>query len=239
MARQRKLFMTHAGELAHRLVRAVRPHGMIAGFAQSYARRHHRMGVVDEPQHVRELEATLGREAVLIMAAEVHRLLPAALGARKGRPLDPDEVAFARIFWPEFMTALGRSLEWPPDEFASEKEALDRDLLMYRRWSERGAFPGALPGAQQDASPFLDRCALLLDPSTMEEARQAAAGFEKELLRTAARILGQLGRAGEEKPRPAKTHRPQRRTAQPKARRAKKLAKKPASRPRRKPKPRR
>src|SRR6267154_2160393 len=35
MAKQRKLFITHAGELAHRLVRAVRPHGMIADFAKS------------------------------------------------------------------------------------------------------------------------------------------------------------------------------------------------------------
>jgi len=236
MARRRKLFMTHAGELAHRLVRAVRPHGMIAGFAQSYARRHDRTGVVDEPRHVRELEAMLGREAVLVMVAGVHRLLPAALGARKGRPLDPDEVAFAKMFWPEFMTALGRSLEWPPDEFSSEKEALDRDLLMYRRWSERGAFPGA-PGSQQDASPFLDRCALLLDPSTMEEARRAAADFEKELVHAAARILGQLGRASDEKPRPAGSRRrPKRRPPARKPRRARKPAKKAAKRPGRKPK---
>lgn len=209
MARQRKLFMTHAGELAHRLVRAVRPHAMIAEFARSYAQGHGRAGVVDQPQRVHELESTLGREALLVMVAEVHRLMPATLGARKGKPLEPEEAEFARLFWGEFMTALGRALEWPPEEFAAEREALERDLLMYRRWSERALFPGA-PLEQDAASPFLDRCALLLDPSTMEEARAAAAEFEKDLVNAAARILGQLGRASEEKTRPkkARKHRP-------------------------------
>jgi len=178
---------------------------MIAGFAKSYAQRHDRTGVVDQPQRVRELESTLGREAVLVMVAEVHRLMPAALGARKGRPLGPEEAGFAQMFWPEFMTALGRGLEWSPEEFAGEQEALDRDLLMYRRWSERAPFPGA-PLQQQGPSPFLDRCALLLDPSTMEEARLAAAEFERELMSAAARILGQLGRPSDERPQPKKSH---------------------------------
>ena len=69
MARQRKLFITHAGALAHHLVRAVRPHAMIADFARSYAQRHGRACVVDEPGRVRELESTLGREAILVMVA--------------------------------------------------------------------------------------------------------------------------------------------------------------------------
>lgn len=222
MSRQRKLFITHAGALAHRLVRTVRPHGMIADFAGTYARRHNRLGVVDEPQHVRELESTLGREAVLVMVAEVHRLLPATLGARKGRPLAPEEAAFAQMFWPEFITALGRMLEWPPDDVASEREAFDRDLLMYRRWSERAPFPGA-PVPPDGVSPFLDRCALLLDSSTMEEARPAAAGFQKELVRAAARILGQLGRtAGEAKPRASRNRRRPRSASARKPARAKK-----------------
>jgi hypothetical protein len=202
MATRRKLFMAHAGELAHLLVRAVRPHAMIADFARAYALKHHRVGVVDEPLHLRELESTLGREAILVMVAEVHRLFPAALGARKGRPLEPEELAFARMFWPEFMTALGRALEWRPEEAAAEREALDRDLLMYRRWAERSPFPGA-PGPQDAMSPFYDRCALLLDPSTMEEARRAAAVFEKKLVSAAARIIGQLGRPAVGKSRAA------------------------------------
>jgi hypothetical protein len=68
---------------------------------------------------------------------------------------------------------------------------------MYRRWSERAPFPGA-PVQQDGPSPFLDRCALLLDPSTMEEARLAAARFEQQLVETAAHILGHLGRPSEQ-----------------------------------------
>jgi hypothetical protein len=230
MSKPRKLFITHAGELAHRLVRAVRPHGLVAAFAGSYAQRYGRSGVVDEPHRLRELESTLGRESVLVMVAEIHRLMPAALGARKGRPLDPEEAAFAQMFWPEFITALGRALDWEPDEFASEQEAFDRDLLMYRRWAARAPFPGA-PVPQNEASPFLDRCALLLDPSTMEEARQAATGFEKELVRTAAKIMGHLGVTSSGRSRPRKS-RPPRRPAPRKPARAKKQksAKRPPGR---------
>jgi hypothetical protein len=229
MAKQRKLFITHAGELAHRLVRAVRPHSLIADFAKSYARRHGRMGVVDEPGHVRELEWTMGREAVLVMVAEVHRLLPGALGARKARPLEPEEVAFAKMFWPEFMTALGRSLEWPAAEVNAEREAFERDLLMYRRWTERSAFPGA-PVQESGASPFHDRCALLLDSSTMEEARLAAAQFEKQLVITAAYILGRLGQAAVAKARPAS-----RRGSRQGLRRPRQPKKATAARPKRRP----
>ena len=221
MAKPRKLFIAHAGELAHRLVRAVRPHGMIADFAKSYAQGHSRVGVVDEPQRVRELESTLGRETVLVMAAEVFRLMPAALGARRGHPLEPEEAAFARIFLPEFMTALVRALEWRPEEFDSEQEAFDRDLLMYRRWSERAPIPGG-PVPFDATSPFLDRCALLLDPSTMEEARQAAAEFEKKLINTAAGIIGHLGLANTSKPHPKKSSRRPRRTPSRKPTRVKK-----------------
>jgi hypothetical protein len=228
MAKQRRLFITHAGELAHLLVRAVRPHGLIAEFAKSYARQHGRVGVVDEPEHVRELEATMGREAVLVMVAEVHRLLPNALGARKGRPLEPEEIAFAKMFWPEFMTALGRVLEWPAAEATAEREAFDRDLLMYRRWTERTAFPGA-PLQESGVSPFYDRCALLLDSSTMEDARLAATEFEKELVSTAAHIVGHLGQAGVARGRTGS-----RRVSRQKSRRARQ-PKKAAARPKRRP----
>jgi hypothetical protein len=61
MAARRKLFVTHAGEMAHLLVRAVRPQGLIATFAQSYA-RHGREGGGRTGAGA-ELESTMGREA--------------------------------------------------------------------------------------------------------------------------------------------------------------------------------
>lgn len=234
MAARRKLFITHAGELAHRLVRAIRPQGLIAHFVQSYAQQHGREGVVDEPARLRELESTMGREAVLVMVAEVRQLLPGALGAGKRRPLGAEEAAFAEMFWREFLASLGRALEWPAAEFAAEREALERDLLMYRRWTERAGFPGAVT-AQTQVSPFCDRCALLLDASMMEEARHAAAQFEGEAIRAAARILGQLGLAvvrpgrGRRRGRPRSRSRPSPR----RARKTQRRARHPRRRPRR------
>jgi hypothetical protein len=177
----------------------------------------------------------MGREAVLVMVAEVYRLLPGALGARKGRPLEPEEAAFAEMFWPEFLSALGRALEWPAAEFTAEREALDRDLLMYRRWTERATFPGEVP-AQTHVSPFYDRCALLLDPSMMEEARHAAAEFEKEVVDAAARIIGHLGRAPVGKSRASRGRRRSRTrsgTASRRVRKPKPGAKRSTRRPRR------
>lgn len=209
MSRPRRLFVAHASELAHRIVRAVRPHGLVADFATSYARRHNRAGVIDAPHRLRELELTLGREAILVMVAEVLRLLPAALGVRKGHSLGPEEEALARMFIPEFQTALVRSMDWPPDDLAAEEEAFDRDLRMYRQWIDRpAATRGVLP--LDGVSPFLDRCALLLDSSTMEQARVAAERFESDLLKAAAHILGTLGVAAAGKPQ-KKTERPARR----------------------------
>jgi hypothetical protein len=226
MSRHRRLFGAHASELAHRIVRAVRPHGLVADFATSYARRHHRAGVIDEPHRLRELELTLGREAILVMVAEVLRLLPAALGVRKGHALAPEEEALARMFIPEFQTALVRSMDWPADDLAAEEEAFDRDLRMYRRWIDR---PAATRGvfSLDGVSPFLDRCALLLDSSTMEQARVAAEQFESQLLKTAAHILGTLGVAGPSKPQ----RKTERRAQRPGAARKKPAA--PAKRPRR------
>jgi hypothetical protein len=211
MSRHRRLFIAHASELAHRIVRAVRPHGLVADFATSYARRQNRIGVVDEPNRLRELELTLGREAILVMVAEVLRLLPAALGLRRGHSLDPEEAALARMFVPEFQEALVRSMDWPVDDLDSEQDAFDRDLRMYQRWIDRPAEARGIVELS-GVSPFLDRCALLLDPSTMEQARIAAEQFENHLLKVAAHILSQLGVASTARPHVQKVSRSPRRT---------------------------
>jgi hypothetical protein len=120
--------------------------------------------------------------------------LPGALGAGPRHALRPEEAAFAESFFSEFLASLGRALEWLPAEFAAERGAFDRDLEMYARWGERPPAAGG-PSAKDGASPFRDRCALLLDPSLMEEARRACAGFEHQVARAAAPIFAQLGRA--------------------------------------------
>jgi hypothetical protein len=193
----RKLFLTHAGELAHRLTHEVGRDGLVARFVRSYAERHGRHGLLNDQARLPELTSTIGREALLVMAADVRRLLPQAFSPGPKGALRPDDAAFVDAFYAEFLAALARGLDWrlgdASSEAPSESEMFRRDLEMYRRWSQR---PAPASGATRAGeSPFRDRCALLLDPAMMEQARRGAAEFETEILRTAARRFRQLGRA--------------------------------------------
>lgn len=189
MAAKRKLFITHAGELANRLVRAVERDGLVAEFVRSYAARHGRKKLVNDPARLRELERTIGRETLLVMTIEIRRLLPRAFASGPGGTLRPEEATLCDAFYEEFIASLERAIEWPPAEAATEAGSFQRDLDMYRQWSNRSAAP-----SRAAESPFPDRCAILLDPAMMEQARRAGAGFEVDATHAAARMLGQLGR---------------------------------------------
>jgi hypothetical protein len=196
VAASRKLFLTHAGELAHRFVRDVGRDGLVARFVRSYAERHGRRGLLSDPARLPELASTIGREALLIMAAEVRRILPQAFARGPKGILRPDDAAFIEAFYAEFLASLSRGLDWPSGEASaeapSETEMFHRDLEMYRQWGQRPS-PAASAGRAGE-SPFRDRCALLLDPAMMEQARRGAADFEREILRAAAQRFRQLGR---------------------------------------------
>jgi hypothetical protein len=235
VAATRKLFLTHAGELAHRLTHDVGRDGLIARFVRSYAERHGRHGLLSDPARLPELTSTIGREALLVMAADVRRLLPQAFPPGPRGALRPDDAAFVDTFYEEFLAALARGLDWrlgdASSEAPSESEMFRRDLEMYRRWSQRAAPASGANRAGQ--SPFRDRCALLLDPAMMEQARRGAAEFETEILRTAARRFRQLGRAQfftEKAPR-------RRRAKVPRRKAKRRPASRPAKAPRRKRKP--
>jgi hypothetical protein len=195
MAAKRKLFIAHAGELAHLLVRATGPGELISRFVRSYAERYDRATLRNQPANLREMESTIGREALLVMAAEIRRVAPRAFASGPRGSLSADDAVVAQAFFTEFMASLARAMAGSPQEAAVEAETFQRDLEMYDRWTSRRSWHGpGLGGAPE--SPFPDRCALLLDPSMMEQARRASADFENELGRAAARIFDHLGRGG-------------------------------------------
>jgi len=194
VAAQRKLFLTHAGELAHRLTHDVGRDGLVARFVRSYAERHGRHGLLSDAARLPELTSTIGREALLVMAADVRRLLPQAFAPGPKGVLRPDDAAFLEAFYAEFLASLTRGFDWPSAEASAEAAMFRRDLEMYRRWGQRPASASASSAGRGDESPFRDRCALLLDPAMMEQARRGAADFEGEILRAAARRFRQLGR---------------------------------------------
>ena len=53
---------------------------MAMEFVRAYAERHDRRKVVANAERLREMEITISREALLLIAADVRRLLPRAFG---------------------------------------------------------------------------------------------------------------------------------------------------------------
>jgi hypothetical protein len=192
MAPGRKLFLTHAGELAHHLVSAIARDAMAMEFVRGYAERHDRRKILANVERLREMESRISREALLLIAAEVRRLLPRAFGLSHSS--HPEDQALCDVFHAEFLEALGRALEWPRAEAETEAEGFRKDLETYSRWRERNPILPAARKASGDGSPFPDRCAILLDSAMMEQARRAAVEFQSVLLRLGTRVFGQLGR---------------------------------------------
>jgi len=73
-------------------------------------------------------------------------------------------------------------MDWTDEE----ARAFWHDLDIYRMLGARGS-ARARPGAA--SGPFVDRVALLLDPSLMEQARRAAGRFQLAIHQAADRVL--------------------------------------------------
>ena len=180
-----------AGETVNRLLRSIEKERLVERFVAAYVAENKRRGLADDPMRQRELLSTIGREVLLVMVARVNLRLPRYLpcpkpkrAAKRGSPgraaagLVPDEVPATEIFLTEFYASLGRALCWTPadaDEFL-------RDLEIY---SELAAPPSKAARSRrstgQAEGAFVDRCALLLDPSMFENARRAALRFQSEV----------------------------------------------------------
>jgi hypothetical protein len=146
-----------------------------AGFVQRYTLGFRRLGVAGEAEHKAELLAAIERESLLVVAARIERTLPHAAGSRFSRQSETEAVA---AFRQAYLTFLGGWLAWDNEE----REAFRRDLGMYLRLAAREA--GAM-GQRRSTAPaagaFVDRCAFLIDPSMMGQAREAASRYQAEL----------------------------------------------------------
>lgn len=155
-------------------------------FVDAYIAEFNRRGLKDHPARHRELLATLGREALLAMVVQVHAELPRYLTARRPPVLRGAEVQVAEAFRQELLAALGRAKSWGP----ADVEEFRRDAELYAQLTARTAkVKRQRKAADPVEGPFVDRCALLLDPSMLEEARRAAGEFFRELERAADETL--------------------------------------------------
>jgi len=203
--------VVRAREAAALLLAAIDRNEMVPRFLDMYAAEHRRPGRADQPAHYREQLERIRRESILAGVLRIEGALPARLrvsvtvrGARslsakakgkKGRKAGKARprakaamelaIPFLDLFREEFFVALGQALDWSDDD----AREFWRDLDVYRMLTKRGAgrSAGHLSGAA--SGPFVDRVALLLDPSLMEQARRAAGKFQLEINGTADRVL--------------------------------------------------
>ncbi len=192
-----------ARDCSARVAAALGGGGLAARFVRNYAESSGRRALLAHPAHFRNLIQTIGREALLAMAARIEAGLPrrfSAEGGRRGFPktgATNEAAALANLFRVEFYGKLAETLDWEHEQL----EDFWRDMDLYaragkvrRRRGERTRLGVRHRRDSQKvrsgpAGPFADRCAFLLDSSLLEKARRAAAKFHAELERAAQRAL--------------------------------------------------
>ncbi|HVB99344.1 MAG TPA: hypothetical protein VNJ12_08460 [Candidatus Dormibacteraeota bacterium] len=210
-----------------------------ARFVYEYSTAYFRQGIEGEAERKAELLSAIARESLLLVAARIELSLPRAVASSFSRVSEPEAVA---VFRHAFLTFLGGSLAWDADE----RESFRRDLAMYLRLAAReGRVMARRPGAPPLAGAFVDRCAFLVDPSMMTQAREAAARYQVQLESCADQALQAAFRGLHAKtappvslPRP-KPEPKRQQTPRPKAEEKAKRRPKPKRKPKAKPKPKR
>jgi hypothetical protein len=187
---------------------------LVPRFLDVYAAENRRPGRADQPAHYREQLETIRREAILAMVLRAESIFPARLkvhvavrsakprgkpakGAKRGEKKKtvgkkPKKqgwdiaIPLLDLFREEFFVALGQALRWTEDD----AQAFWRDLDMYETLNANEPKRRPVRGIRVAASgPFVDRTALLLDPSLMDQARRAASKFQVELNAAADKAL--------------------------------------------------
>ncbi len=186
MPRTRKIFATHGGEVAHKLLNALESERLVARFVDSYIKEFDRQCLKTDPVYHRELLVTLRRETLLAMVGKVNAELPRYLTHRRPALLRGAEVQVADAFGEVLLASLARALQWAP----VDAEEFRRDLNLYAQLAARTQTVKKRRKAEDPPQgPFVDRCALLLDASMLEKARLAAGKFLMDLEHRTDKIL--------------------------------------------------
>jgi hypothetical protein len=181
---------------------------MIGRFLDMYAAEHRRPGRADQPTFYREQLQMIRRESILAAVMRIEAALPARLKVKvtvRGATRAPQKkkkgkkasrrkprrrssgvdlaIPFLDLFREEFFVALGQALRWNNED----AQEFWRDLELYEMLSARE--PSRRTRRAAASGPFVDRVALLLDPSLMEQARRAAGKFQLEIDAAAERVL--------------------------------------------------
>lgn len=192
MKRDLQEFALRGTQMAERLRDGLAGQRLIERFVDAYADQHDRSGLRSSPLRYRELLITINRESWLALAARVETLLPEKLSRRRPPVLRGPEAAAADSFRESFLDELGSALHW----MASDREEFTRDLILYGHIAARQ--PRAMSGRRAPRvaeGAFVDRCALLLDPSLLDQARNAASRLLLDLESLAEKAFSEVFQA--------------------------------------------
>ena len=161
------------------LLDALKDGHMAARFVDGYAAANNRRGLTAHAAAHRELLANVRREMLLALCARMISGLPPYIAGRPNiKQLKLADVDAVDAFRAEFFVQLAAALKWSPEEL----QDFWGDLDVYAQVASRQSEPMRAGSATRGAvGPFVDRCALLLDPSMFEQARRAAGKFLVEL----------------------------------------------------------
>jgi hypothetical protein len=203
-----------AREAATLLLATLDKNEMVPRFLDMYAAENRRPGRADQPAHYREQLETIRREAILAMVLRTEAALPTKLKVhvvvrsaktrtssraklkkgKKGAKAKTKKKKARRsglelaiplldLFREEFFVAIGQALRWTDED----AQSFWHDLELYETLSANE--PRRQTRRVIASGPFVDRTALLLDPSLMEQARRAAGKFQVDLDSAADRVL--------------------------------------------------
>jgi hypothetical protein len=185
MAYTREQLAERARETAAAVLAALERERLVARFLDDYVATYKRRGIKDSPLRYRELLTTITREALLAVAVKVNAALPRHLSRRKTPVLRGPDAEAAEAFREEFLATLAARLHWT----RSDLEEFRDDLVLLAQVAASLPRPMKSRRGVVAQGPFPDRCALLLDPSMLEKAREAAAKFQVELESLAEKTL--------------------------------------------------
>jgi hypothetical protein len=165
-------------DLARRIVAEMSRAKFASALLDSYAREFNRADVIAHSERRGELEVILSREILLAIAARIaltieERNAPSR-GHSRGRRARPFIQWNAGTFIRELAAAISRESGWT----LGDSVEFQSDLQIYRTLSRAPSSSRSASTRIQVArhrSPFVDRCAIVLDPSMLENASRAAA----------------------------------------------------------------
>jgi len=222
MASESKELAWRARDFASRLLAVLASGQRVSAFVDAYIAEFDRRGLTGDAARRRELLETIGREALLAMFARAQAQLPRHLTRRRPPILKGPEIRAAETFRQACIAALAQTLHWGPgevEEFRRDADlyaqlgARQPALAVSPAWTNKSAFVrgaaarrSGIKSRKQTESPpraagqplqgpFVDRAALLLDPSLMEKARAAAGKFLREAEALADQALAAAFRA--------------------------------------------